>query len=798
MKSCHECQISKPNLHPRKAPQGMSETPNDAWEFIAFDLIGPLAMTENGNKYVLVGIDVFSKKVYAAALTSKHATIVKREIRRIILSFPKLPRIILTDNGGEFSMITNLCEQLRVKHNQSAPYHPQTNGAVERANQTLKSRIYASNNAETWDDALDEIIHSINCSENVVTGFTPFEIETGETGQNIHDNVEHEPSFRQNVAEIRRQTRTKIVNEKNARNQRYQNPNFQPFKNGELVLIKNRTQKHPRFLGPLKIIEVRADGLSYTLENVNTGVTFIRHCSQLKIYRERRNEETQRIVEDAEEPTEEAPERHEPFMIPGFLFPIPSRNKNRRSTLQTPTDSSNAPLILSQSNTVDSSPVQPTSSDSSDTLASPSLSQSTGSSPSQPTPASLEAEGKPSDQLDDTVYESAASEMSSTSSTHSGSFTAITIDNMTVKELQEIARQHDVARAGPKKALKKRLILHLKSVNPHWPTDENGVLLFEIDFVQDTEVELSTEELFNSSPSVSKSPKVSNDNSGISLESPNKLVRTQMVTSTGPSRLDQPSSTISENPPSSTNLFLSNTAAPVPLPSTHSPQSTAPVAASPDLRSGMASRVSFASDASFIPAEQLLQQQRFHFAAVLSRNSSSGLEDQLDQPITEPVAPDISETGSTLSGSFTAITINKMTIKELQDVARQNDLVRAGPKQVLKQRIVSHFKTAFPLWPTDEKGILLFEIDFAPETEVELSTKMTKNELLCLMTTFKIPKPAKNIFSLGVITKDTYVKHIDEKFRLLYPDHPRNSNSILIFSPEIQNTPTPYLLENAQ
>ena len=88
-------------------------------------------MTENGNKYVLVGIDVFSKKVYAAALTSKHATIVKREIRRIILSFPKLPRIILTDNGGEFSMITNLCEQLRVKHNQSAPYHPQTNGACQ-------------------------------------------------------------------------------------------------------------------------------------------------------------------------------------------------------------------------------------------------------------------------------------------------------------------------------------------------------------------------------------------------------------------------------------------------------------------------------------------------------------------------------------------------------------------------------------------------------------------------------------------------------------------------------------------
>ena len=64
----------------------MSETPDDALEFLAFDLIGPLTMTDNGNKYALVGIEVFSKKVYATALTSKHASIVIQEIKRIILS----------------------------------------------------------------------------------------------------------------------------------------------------------------------------------------------------------------------------------------------------------------------------------------------------------------------------------------------------------------------------------------------------------------------------------------------------------------------------------------------------------------------------------------------------------------------------------------------------------------------------------------------------------------------------------------------------------------------------------------
>ena len=122
----------------------------------------------------------------------------------------------------------------------SAPYHPQTNGAVERANQTLKSRIYASDNETTWDDALDEILHSINCSENVVTGFSPFQIETGLQGENIFDVVEHEAKVRQNVGEIRQQTKAKILEEKRVRHLKHENLDFKPFRMGEFVLMDQR------------------------------------------------------------------------------------------------------------------------------------------------------------------------------------------------------------------------------------------------------------------------------------------------------------------------------------------------------------------------------------------------------------------------------------------------------------------------------------------------------------------------------------------------------------------------------
>ena len=93
IKSCHDCQTNKPNLHPRHPPMGRFETPNGPWEFLSFDLIGPLTITEDGNRYAIVGTDTFSKKVYAAAIPTKDSHIVTNEIKRILRSLPKKPML---------------------------------------------------------------------------------------------------------------------------------------------------------------------------------------------------------------------------------------------------------------------------------------------------------------------------------------------------------------------------------------------------------------------------------------------------------------------------------------------------------------------------------------------------------------------------------------------------------------------------------------------------------------------------------------------------------------------------------
>ena len=109
---------------------------------LAIDLIGPLPITNRANKFALVVVDTFSKFVYIWALQTKEMRPIAAILRKLIFSKPKRPRFILSDNGTEFRLIPDLCAELGIKHNAAAPYHPQTNGAVERTTQTLKNRLF--------------------------------------------------------------------------------------------------------------------------------------------------------------------------------------------------------------------------------------------------------------------------------------------------------------------------------------------------------------------------------------------------------------------------------------------------------------------------------------------------------------------------------------------------------------------------------------------------------------------------------------------------------------------------------
>ena len=126
-------------------------------------------------KYVLSGIDVFTKYLFAVPLTNGSADTVARELVKIFFQHSYLPKTLLSDLGTTFtsSLMAELAGLLEVKLKHATLKHPQSIGVVERSHDPLK-RILKLNTSEQWNDwhkyvPLATFIHntsyhsSINC-----------------------------------------------------------------------------------------------------------------------------------------------------------------------------------------------------------------------------------------------------------------------------------------------------------------------------------------------------------------------------------------------------------------------------------------------------------------------------------------------------------------------------------------------------------------------------------------------------------------------------------------------------------
>ena len=72
-------------------------------------------------------------------------------------------------------MITALCDILNIKQLRTSTYHPQTNGSVERAHQTLIRMVGKLDPKckHRWPDHISSICHAYNVTRSQVTGYSP-------------------------------------------------------------------------------------------------------------------------------------------------------------------------------------------------------------------------------------------------------------------------------------------------------------------------------------------------------------------------------------------------------------------------------------------------------------------------------------------------------------------------------------------------------------------------------------------------------------------------------------------------
>ena len=127
--------------------------------------------------YILVFQDHLTKHVLAYMTPNQTAkTITKFLYQGYILIFGA-PARLLSDQGANFmsSVINEMCKILSVKKLQTMPYHPQTNGLVERLHQTIMRMIgkLGEDKKANWPGHLAEIGHTYNANCSAMTGYRP-------------------------------------------------------------------------------------------------------------------------------------------------------------------------------------------------------------------------------------------------------------------------------------------------------------------------------------------------------------------------------------------------------------------------------------------------------------------------------------------------------------------------------------------------------------------------------------------------------------------------------------------------
>lgn len=176
---CELCQLNGKNRKESSLWTVRASNQNEIWQI---DMIGPLPESTNGSKYILTVIDNFTKMAIAIPCRTKNGTLIAGIVRQIIKNYGK-PRKIISDNGLEFKNLhcTELANSEKFTWAYSSPYHPQTNGTVERFNGTILSKLrkLSKYGIDDWEIHLKAALEGYMNSYNRAIGMTPNEYKFG-------------------------------------------------------------------------------------------------------------------------------------------------------------------------------------------------------------------------------------------------------------------------------------------------------------------------------------------------------------------------------------------------------------------------------------------------------------------------------------------------------------------------------------------------------------------------------------------------------------------------------------------
>jgi len=260
IRACVDCQSVRNTASP--APLHPWLWPLKPWRRIHVDFAGPFL-----NRMYLLAVDAHSKWPEIIEMSSTTATKTIEELRRLFSAYG-LP---VSDNGPQFvSQEFDLFMKMNgIKHIRTSPYHPVSNGAVERLVQTFKKAMIASNcKGALKSQQLASFLLSYRTTPHSTTIATPAELFMNRMLRTrldlIHPDVEHSVNTSQGLQKANYDKKAKVAK----------------FVIGQRIMAKNFRD------GPtwLPGVVVKQLGVLTFLVQLGKGQFWKRHSNQLRYH----------------------------------------------------------------------------------------------------------------------------------------------------------------------------------------------------------------------------------------------------------------------------------------------------------------------------------------------------------------------------------------------------------------------------------------------------------------------------------------------------------------------------------